>query len=77
MLSLLKISIPVTLLNRELKPGSASPFFEFDVSLKSHLQLGRFYNTYDLARYLPSGEIELLGRQDRQVKIMGTISSTI
>lgn len=31
----------------------------------------RLYNTGDLARYLPSGEIEFLGRRDHQIKIRG------
>jgi amino acid adenylation domain-containing protein len=31
----------------------------------------RLYRTGDLGRYLPSGEIELLGREDQQVKIRG------
>jgi amino acid adenylation domain-containing protein len=31
----------------------------------------RLYNTGDLARYLPSGEIEFLGRRDDQIKIRG------
>ncbi len=31
----------------------------------------RFYRTGDLVRYLPSGEIEFLGRIDNQVKIRG------
>lgn len=31
----------------------------------------RLYKTGDLARYLPSGEIEYLGREDDQVKIRG------
>lgn len=31
----------------------------------------RLYRTGDLGRYLPSGEIELIGRQDHQVKISG------
>jgi amino acid adenylation domain-containing protein len=31
----------------------------------------RLYNTGDLARYLPGGEIEYLGRLDHQVKIRG------
>ncbi len=33
--------------------------------------LGRLYKTGDLARWLPSGEIEFLGRMDYQVKIHG------
>ncbi len=32
---------------------------------------GRLYKTGDLARYLPNGEIEFLGRIDHQVKIRG------
>ncbi|HET9479164.1 MAG TPA: non-ribosomal peptide synthetase, partial [Pyrinomonadaceae bacterium] len=31
----------------------------------------RLYTTGDLARYLPSGELEFLGRRDQQVKIRG------
>jgi hypothetical protein len=31
----------------------------------------RFYKTGDLARYLPNGSIEFLGRRDRQVKVRG------
>ena len=31
----------------------------------------RLYNTGDLGRYLPSGDIELLGREDLQVKVQG------
>jgi hypothetical protein len=32
---------------------------------------GRLYKTGDLARYLPGGDIEFLGRADHQVKIRG------
>ncbi len=34
-------------------------------------ETGRFYNTGDLGRYLPDGNIEFLGRADFQVKIRG------
>ena len=34
-------------------------------------QGGRFYKTGDLARYLPDGNVECLGRLDHQVKIRG------
>ncbi len=33
--------------------------------------LARLYKTGDLARYLPNGEIEFVGRRDNQVKIRG------
>ncbi|MEX4005573.1 hypothetical protein AB4Y38_43215, partial [Paraburkholderia sp. EG285A] len=39
----------------------ASPFVEGD----------RLYKTGDLARYLPDGNLEFLGRNDDQVKIRG------
>lgn len=32
---------------------------------------GRFYETGDLGRYLDSGDVECLGRKDRQIKIRG------
>lgn len=32
---------------------------------------GRLYKTGDVARYLPGGDIELLGRMDQQIKIRG------
>jgi amino acid adenylation domain-containing protein len=34
-------------------------------------EFSRIYNTGDLARYLPDGNIEFLGRSDNQVKIRG------
>jgi len=33
--------------------------------------VGRLYRTGDLARWLPGGEVEYLGRTDRQIKIRG------
>lgn len=39
--------------------------------LNPFTQTGRMYKTGDLARYLPDGKIEYLGRQDFQVKIRG------
>ena len=36
-----------------------------------HAQNSRLYKTGDLARYLPDGNIELIGRADNQVKIRG------
>lgn len=37
----------------------------------SHLPHARLYQSGDLARYLPNGDIEYLGRIDQQVKIRG------
>ncbi|MBW4507955.1 MAG: amino acid adenylation domain-containing protein [Scytonematopsis contorta HA4267-MV1] len=37
----------------------------------NHQQESRLYKTGDLARYLPNGDIEYLGRIDNQVKILG------
>ncbi len=37
----------------------------------SHNPGSRLYNTGDLARYLPDGNIEFQGRQDHQIKISG------
>ncbi|MDZ8085086.1 MAG: amino acid adenylation domain-containing protein [Nostoc sp. DedQUE12b] len=36
-----------------------------------HDKAGRLYKTGDIARYLPSGEIEYIGRIDHQVKVRG------
>ncbi|HLP90494.1 MAG TPA: amino acid adenylation domain-containing protein [Nostocaceae cyanobacterium] len=42
------------------------------VSFITHPVTGeRLYRTGDLGRYLPSGEIELIGREDAQVKVRG------
>ena len=40
-------------------------------SFIKHPKFGRIYKTGDLGRLLPNGNIELLGRADRQVKIRG------
>ena len=43
-----------------------------DAQFISHPRTGeRLYKTGDLGRYLPSGDIEFLGREDFQVKIQG------
>lgn len=43
-----------------------------DVSFINHPRTGeRLYRTGDLGRYLPDGNIEFLGREDSQVKILG------
>jgi amino acid adenylation domain-containing protein len=47
---------------------TAEKFVPHPSSLKSG---ARLYKTGDLARYLPNGEIEFLGRIDHQVKIRG------
>lgn len=55
-----KIPFPVT-------PGIKPGMFQ-----KKHQADGRIlYNTGDLARWLPDGNIEFLGRRDQQVKIRG------
>lgn len=46
----------------------ANPFCE---GIYSFLPSNRLYKTGDLARYLPDGNIELIGRIDNQVKIRG------
>ncbi|MBF6369672.1 amino acid adenylation domain-containing protein [Nocardia puris] len=43
-----------------------------DAAFVRHRETGeRIYRTGDLGRYLPGGEIELIGRADQQVKIQG------
>ncbi|NEQ20420.1 MAG: amino acid adenylation domain-containing protein [Microcoleus sp. SIO2G3] len=46
------------------------PFVEFDEE-PNNPKSERLYKTGDLARYMPDGNIEFLGRSDRQVKIHG------
>ena len=54
--------------NKTLKKGGD----ESDETLKKWRdQLSRLYKTGDLARYLPDGNIEYVGRIDNQVKIRG------
>ena len=61
----------------ELREGSKSPNIGDGLSLsKSGVrgledQPSKLYKTGDLARYLPDGDIEYLGRIDNQVKIRG------
>jgi len=44
---------------------------KFIPDIFSDVPSARLYKTGDLARYLPSGDIEFLGRSDNQVKIRG------
>ncbi|MCC6807937.1 MAG: AMP-binding protein, partial [Deltaproteobacteria bacterium] len=37
----------------------------------THTELGRLYKTGDLVRWLPSGALEFIGRNDNQVKLRG------
>ncbi len=39
--------------------------------IPNHFGKGRLYRTGDLGRFLPTGDIEFLGRKDQQVKIRG------
>jgi amino acid adenylation domain-containing protein len=52
-------------------PRMTEEKFIRDVFSKDEDPSARLYKTGDLARYLPSGEIEFLGRRDNQVKIRG------
>lgn len=51
------------------RPGLTAEMFTADPF--SENQGARLYNTGDLARYLPDGNIAFLGRSDHQVKIRG------
>ncbi|BAU16014.1 amino acid adenylation domain-containing protein (plasmid) [Leptolyngbya sp. NIES-3755] len=55
--------------------GLAQGYWQDDTrtiaSFIEHPQIGRLYNTGDLGRYLPNGQIEFLGREDSQVKLRG------
>jgi amino acid adenylation domain-containing protein/FkbH-like protein/non-ribosomal peptide synthase protein (TIGR01720 family) len=50
----------------------SNPFFNSsELNSKLKIQNSKLYKTGDLARYLPDGNIEFLGRLDDQVKIRG------
>lgn len=49
----------------------ADPFAEHRAGLEPATAGARLYKTGDLARYLPNGAIEYLGRLDHQVKLRG------
>jgi len=52
-------------------PELTAEKFIFNRSYKSYRTYIKLYKTGDLARWLPEGSIEFLGRQDFQVKIRG------
>lgn len=51
--------------------GYANDSEKTNKSFISHRKYGRLYKTGDLARHLPSQEIEIIGRKDAQIKIKG------
>ncbi|MDJ1184731.1 non-ribosomal peptide synthetase/type I polyketide synthase [Roseofilum casamattae] len=48
-----------------------NPFNNSQLKIRNSKLSDRLYKTGDLARYLPDGNIEFLGRLDRQVKLRG------
>ena len=62
-------------LNRPEKTAEVyiqNPFVTSDTSTSSNTsKYARIYRTGDIVRYLPSGDIEFVGRKDGQVKIRG------
>ncbi|MBK9015696.1 MAG: non-ribosomal peptide synthetase [Saprospiraceae bacterium] len=53
------------------RPELTAEKFGARVNRQSSIVSRQFYKTGDLVRYLPTGEIEFLGRMDDQVKIRG------
>lgn len=54
--------------------GLAKGYTDVDKTRSAFVEipgLGRLYDTGDIVRFLPSGELEFLGRRDLQVKIRG------
>ncbi|NJL35430.1 MAG: AMP-binding protein [Leptolyngbyaceae cyanobacterium SM1_4_3] len=50
---------------------TAARFLPNPFAPSSDSEFGRLYQTGDLARYLPDGSIEFLGRLDQQIKLRG------
>jgi amino acid adenylation domain-containing protein len=59
------LALQIPSLPESLDPSTGNPF------LGGEQQGERLYKTGDLARYLPNGSVEFLGRIDNQVKIRG------
>src|SRR5690606_23811905 len=55
----------------EMESGVSGLKTKEQVAIANHQPLLRLYKTGDLARWLPDGTIEYLGRRDEQVKIHG------
>ncbi|TKY85918.1 hypothetical protein EX895_005459 [Sporisorium graminicola] len=54
--------------------GLAKGYTDVDKTRSAFIEipgLGRLYDTGDIVRFLPSGDLEFLGRRDLQVKIRG------
>ena len=61
-------NVCMSVMNYELEENSSIQNSQLRIQ---NSKLNRLYKTGDLARYLPDGNIELLGRIDNQVKIRG------
>jgi amino acid adenylation domain-containing protein/non-ribosomal peptide synthase protein (TIGR01720 family) len=66
----LEFSQPIELENKSNNPKSQLRF-ERTKGATQNPNLSRLYKTGDLARFLPDGNIEFIGRVDNQVKIRG------